>query len=177
MPLHYAFWFDYRLELKDEIHQPKVVNLEQYSFAKDIVVYNLKEQNQETVLVLRNKVYDMLLDDMKIPKPYIFHPQNPAGEIRIDNCFRIGKSKPNTTRPVIVSLLTQIGKQVIMDRNYIKNLTSSSKVRLTHRYQSEMRERREAQLDTFKLLRDQKKDTNETVHLVNDKILVKGIQS
>ena len=142
-----------RLQVKSEIHHQQTVKLEQFSFSKDIVMYNVKESNPESILDLRNKIYNIFLNNMNIPKAYIFHPTNATGEIRIDNCYRIGKKKTNNTRPVIVTLLTQIGKQVVMDRGYIKNLTKSSTVRITHRYQSEIRERREVQVGTLKSLK------------------------
>ena len=86
-----------RLEVKDEIQHQKTIRLEQYSFSKDIVIYNLKESSAESILDLRNKIYNIFLDNMKIPKAYIFHSTNPTGEIRIDNCYRIGKKKTNTS--------------------------------------------------------------------------------
>lgn len=146
-----------KLEHKNEIHHQKVVNLEQHSFSKDVVVYNLKENNQETILTLINNIYNIIIDDMKIAKHHVFHPLNPAGEIRIDNCFRIGKRNTNTPRPVIVSFLMQIRKKIVINRSYTKNLSSASKVKISNRYLSEMREKRSVQLDTFKTIQNQKK--------------------
>ena len=106
----------------------------------------------------------------------IFHPRNPSGEIRIDNCFRIGKKLVDKQRPVIVSLLTQIGKQILMNTVPLKNLTKSSKVRIANRYQSEVREKREVQVDTLKSLRVSRKSTGERINLVKDKILINNKQ-
>ena len=108
---------------------------------------------------------------MQIPRGSIFHPRNPGGEVRIDNCYRVGKKNQTYPRPVIVTMLTQIAKQIITDRTYLKNLTQSSKIRITQRYQSEIRERRQTQVDTFKTLKEQRKETGERINLVNDKIM------
>lgn len=149
-----------RLEDKEESTHQKIINIEQYGFSKDVVIYNLPESNPETSTQLTSNIYNLLHKDMQMPLTNIFHPRNPGGEIRIDNCFRIGKKNPAYPRPVVLSLLTQIGKKIIMDRTFTKNL-SNSKIRITHRYQTEIRERRETQMATFRTLKQERKDNGE----------------
>ena len=161
-----------RLEQKEEHTHDKIVKLEQHSFSKDIVIYNLPESQPETIIQLRNKIYDLFNLQMLIPLEYIFSLRNPGGEVRIENCFRLGKTTPNKARPVIVSLLTHIGKQIVTDKVFVKNLTKTTKTRIAQRYQSEIREKRETLVSTLKSLRDDKKNKNERINLVNDKILV-----
>ena len=69
-----------RLEHQKEEHHQKMVKLEQFSFAKDIVIYNMRESNPESVLDLRNKVYELFHSGMQIPKANLFHPLNPRGK-------------------------------------------------------------------------------------------------
>lgn len=160
-----------RLEKQKEDHHQKLITIEQHSFAKDVVMYNLEESNPESIIDLRSKIYDTFLNTMHIPLANIFHPRNPGAEIRIDNCFRIGKKVANKPRPVIISFLTLFGKQLAMDRKFTKNL-SSTKLRIANRFQSEVRERREVQVQTLRSLRDSRKETGDRIHLVNDKILI-----
>ena len=161
-----------RLEQKEEHTHDKIVKLEQHSFSKDIVIYNLPESKPETIIQLRNKIYDLFTLQMQIPREYIFNLRNPGGEVRIDNCFRLGKPTPNKARPVIVCLLTHIGKQIVTDKIFVRNLTNSSKTRIAQRYQSEIREKRETLVSTLKSLRSDKKNKDDRINLVNDKILV-----
>ena len=152
-----------------------MVKLEQYSFSKDIVIYNLVDSNQgtpESIIQLRNKIYDMFNNQMQIPRDYIYSPRNLNGEIRIDNCYRLGKQTSNSVRPVIVSLLTHIGKQMVLDKTFLKNLTQGSKVRITQRYQAEIREKRQTLVSTLKSMKEDKKNKGQRINLVNDKIMV-----
>ena len=148
------------------------MKLEQHSFSKDIVIYNLPESKPETLIQLRNKIFDVFTQQMHIPREYIFNLRNPGDEVRIDNCFRLGKPTPNKARPVIVCLLTHIAKQIVTDKVFVRNLTQSSKIRIAQRYQSEIREKRESLVSTLKSLRDDKKNKDDRINLVNDKILV-----
>lgn len=165
-----------RLEHKEEAQHQKIVRLEQHSFRKDIVIYNFPESQQESTSNLTNSVYQFFNKTMHVHTDLLFHPRNPGGEVRIDNCFRLGKRTANKTRPVIVSLLTQLAKQTIMDKKYISVLTKNSKIRITHRYQSEIRERREAQVDSFKTLKTERKETNDKINLVEDKIIINNVR-
>ena len=164
-----------RLEDKEECNLQKIINIEQYGFSKDVVIYNLPESNPESTIQLTSNIYNLFHKNMQIPLANIFHPRNPGGEIRIDNCFRIGKKNPAYPRPIVLSLLTQLGKKFIIDRTYTKNL-SKSKIRITHRYQSEIRERRDTQMTTFRALKQERKDNGEKINLINDKIMVNNVQ-
>ena len=62
-----------------------------------------------------------------------------------------------------------------MDRTFTKNL-SNSKIRITHRYQTEIRERRETQMATFRTLKQERKDNGEKINLINDKIMINNVQ-
>lgn len=165
-----------RLEHKEEAQHHKIVRLEQHSFSKDIVIYNFPETQQESTSNLSHSLYQFFNSTMHVHTDLLFHPRNPGGEVRIDNCFRLGKRNAKKTRPVIVSFLTQLAKQTIMDRKYISVLTKNSKTRITHRYQSEIRERREAQLDSFKTLKTERKETNDKINLVEDKIMINNVR-
>ena len=56
-----------RLEQQKEDQHQKLIDIEQYSFSKDIVLYNLEESNPESTTDLTNKIYNLFHTSMQIP--------------------------------------------------------------------------------------------------------------
>ena len=59
-------------------------------------------------------------------------------------------------------------------RNYTKNLVEPLRVRVSERYPSVIKERRQKQISTLKELREQYEDTDTKVSLRKDEIFVDG---
>lgn len=164
-----------RLQSNQKRLEQKVLSLEERDMRKSVVFYNIAEIENETLIKLRNRVYNVFLHEMQIPKEFIYSPHNLFGELRIDFCRRVGRFNPKSPRPVVVDILTRMGKDIVLDRRFIKALRNSpDKIRISENYPSEIRERRAAQIDTLKLVRTQKENIKAKVVLVSDKITING---
>ena len=71
--------------------QLRLVHNEYREMQDRLVFYYLPDQKKETPQTLKVMLYQLIHNDMGIPQNQIFHSTNPAGEIRIDYCHRIGK--------------------------------------------------------------------------------------
>lgn len=92
------------LERHTKLHQ-RVIDCEYREMQKSLVFYNIPDQLKETPQTLKHMMYKLLYSDMGIPQDLIFQSTNPAADIRIDICHRIGKPNPKGGRPSILVLV------------------------------------------------------------------------
>ena len=151
----------------------QLTKLEQNQMDNSIVFYNVPYHPNENIKSLSTAIYKIMLNDMSIPAEDIFH-SDPYGEIRIDNVYRMGKGQKDKPAPVVVRLLTKIGKVMVQTKPYIDNLKKQSKIRISELYPATTREKRAAQLDAFKQIKEDHKHSNDKIFLVKDKIMKNG---
>lgn len=163
-----------RLEFKNEKLEEKLHSFESRTYEKDIMFYNIADNQDETQTELKETVYNLFGETMKIPQRDLFSRTNPAGEIRLDTVNRIGKFRGGNSRPVIASFVTKTGRNIAFSRKYVSNLSlDSGTVRAAEHYPAITKEKRQAQIPTLKLLKTS--HTNDKVILAKDKILINGI--
>lgn len=162
-----------RLELKNQQLEDKLLAQESKMYEKDLMFYNLADSGDETNQDLKNTLFTVMRDAMKIPLTDLFHRNNTAGEIRIDTVNRIGKFRTGKTRPVTVTFTTKSGRYLVYSKKYTTSLKESlPTARVAEHYPSIIREKRQTQT---KHLIDLRK-TNNNVKLVKDKIYVNNTE-
>ena len=155
-----------RMSIKITTLRDKCEDLHLRSMNRNILIYNMKEQQGEDIYAV---VYDVFSKKLKIPDSYIHSERNPTAPVQVDIAHCIGKPG-NRVRPIVVQLVLQHGKELVF--RYVKNLKGMD-ISITEQLPPEMRERREVQLNHFKHLRDQyKHDSNKRVRLIRDKLFV-----
>ena len=128
--------------------QLRLVHNEYREMQDRLVFYNIPDQKKETPQTLKVMLYQLINNDMGVPLNQIFHSTNPAGEIRIDYCHRIGKPTPQGGRPIVVKFVTKAGRDIVYDPKYIKNL-KTKEVKISEQYPAEIREKRSALIPTL----------------------------
>ena len=155
-----------RMNLKIATLRDKCEDLHLRSMSRNILIYNIKEQEHEDIYAV---VYDVLSNKLKIPDNYIHSERNPTAPVQVDIAHRIGKPG-HRVRPIVVQLVLRRGKELIF--RYVKNLKDMD-ISISEQLPPEMRERREVQFSHFKHLRDQyKHDSSKRVRLTRDKLFV-----
>ena len=109
---------------------------------------------------------------MHIPDQHIYSQTNTLGEVRIDTAMRLGKYRSGKSKPVTVSFVTKSGRNLVYSRTYTANLKEPCKVRVSERYPTIIKEKRQMQIDSLKTFKTTYKDTIIKVVLSKDKILV-----
>ena len=79
--------------------------------------YIIADNADETQIELKETVYNLMRETMKIPKRDLFSRMNPSGEIRLDTVNRIGKFRGGNSRPFIASFVTKTGRVSHCPRN------------------------------------------------------------
>ena len=163
-----------RLEMKNVEMKQKLLDMECREMSRNLMFYNVPEHQNETQMTLRDKIYQIILENMSVPRNLVFTPDNPSGEIRIDTIHRVGKFARGKERPIVVKFLTQFGRDQLMSKNHLDELRKSSrnKVRISEQFPPEIKERRSSQIEKLKALREEHKDTNMKITLIKDKISV-----
>lgn len=163
-----------RLERKNQHLEEKLISYETKMMEKDLMFYNVRDNQDETYVDLKDKIFKVLRDDMKIPSIEIYSKNNMGGEIRPDTITRIGKFSLGKRRPVVVSFVTKSGRNLVYSRLYTSNLKQPIKVRVSENYPAITREKRKAQIETLKSIKNTFKNTSTRVVMSKDKILVNG---
>ena len=143
----------------------KLVELEWREMRQNLVFYNIEEKQNENI---RELIPQILTDTLEIPPHLISNLENNRGAIAIDIVHRLGRKVPGKNRPTVVRFTTRAGKDIVL--SYSKKKKTSVKV--AEQYPPEMKERRTAQIDALKNYREIHKDSNTSVKLVKDKLLV-----
>ena len=154
------------LEKQIDKTKTKLGELEWKALQKDIVLYNLPEDQKTD----REMLIEFLTEHLKLSQHAIHSAENAKGSIQIDTTLRIGRKIKEKARPLIVSFALLSSKKIIMEQ--YRKLQLSSPVRITDHYPSEMREKRSVQKDTLKKYRDIYRNSDKTVKLVKDKLIV-----
>ena len=164
-----------RLESKNRQLEEKLITQELKTYEKDLMFYNVKDSQHETFTSLKDTIYSVISDDMHIPSQHICSQTNVLGEVRIDTASRLGKYRVGKSRPVIVNFLTKSGRNIVYSRTYTVNLKEPCKVRISERYPTIVKEKRQTQIEKLKSIKATYKDTPKKVVLSKDKILVDGV--
>lgn len=157
----------------DEL-EDKLTSYQQKDFEHDLVLYNMTEPQHENDHTLKMAFYKFFTDIMMIPQDIIFSRDNPAGEIRIDAVVRQGKYIKDKSRPVIVTFLTRTGRNLVYSKQYTKHLANLIRVRVAEHYPSISKEKRQAQIEILKNLREDPNNKDSVISLRKDKIYVNG---
>ena len=168
-----------RLELKNAKLEEKVLSLEGQLYQKDLVFYNVDDRLMETDYDLKQTLYQIMKETMKIPELSLFSKNNPCGEIRLDTVSRIGRHKPNNKRPVMASFVTRSGRNLVNSRVYTANLKNpTTRIRIAEHFPTITKERRHVQIKKHLVqLRAAHKDTTNRITLNKDKILLNGVET
>ena len=152
-----------KLEKKVEALSAKLEDQEWREMRDSMVFYNVEEAKGENC---QHVVEKFLTKEMNVPGEFIYSPGNLAGEVRIDIAHRMGK--PGThPRPLVTKFVTRQGKDFVM--RHAKNLRGKKYSVMP----SKMKERRSAQSDTLKQLRE--KHPNKKTHnirFIKDKLMI-----
>ena len=137
---------------------------------ENLVFHNIEESRGEDC---EKVLLDFLKENMNIAVCDIYSKENVTGEIRIDIAHRLGKKNSRqTSRPIVVKFLTRKGKEMVLRHG--KNL-KGLRYFVSEQMPSTMRERRSAQNDRFKELRQNNPDRNSNkIHFVKDQLLHNG---
>ena len=92
---------------------------------KSIVFYNVEHKHNENIRSLVKTIYDIFTETMKIPASDVFSEVNPTGEVRIDSVYRMGNKQEGKPKPIVVKLLTKIGKMIVQSKTYTQNLAKN----------------------------------------------------
>lgn len=165
-----------RLEERESALKDRLLEAELKEMKSNLVFYNLPETKNQSALELRNALYNLFVNTMKIPAEYVFNsPKNHGGEIRIDHAYRMGRFDPGRRRPVVVRFVTVTGKEWVLSKTYTVKLKELPQpVRVSEQFPSEIKERRMAQIDTLKNLKLTHKESGEKIVIVKDKIKING---
>ena len=163
-----------RVEMKHDKLEDQLLSLETNQYQKDLMFYNVEDKAIETELDLQKIVYGIIGDTMKVPLHHIFSRINPTGEIRLDSVMRMGKYRANNTRPIVATFLTKTGKNLVYSKPHIALLKNPIRIRISERFPTIIKERRQAQTKHLKALRDTYEEKTTKVTLKKDKIFVNG---
>ena len=159
-----------RLEREVQKLSAKVEDLQWRDMRDNLVFTKIPEQGDDCEHLIMN----FLQDEMLIPQEYIYSTHNLGGEIRIDVAHRMGRRsfKAPNPRPIVVKFVTRKGRDTVM--KYVKNLKGKG-FSVTDQLPPEMRERKMAQMDTLRKLRNDNQDkANNRIHFFKDKLLHNG---
>ena len=155
-----------KLERKVEVLSAKLEDLEWREIRDNLIFYNVEESNGENCRLVIEK---FLTEEMKVPRQLIYSAENLTGEVRIDVAHRIGRFTPKG-RPVVVKFVTRQGKEYVM--KHAKNL-KGKKFSVSEQLPSKMKERRQAQTDTLKQLRQSHPDKkSHNIRFMKDKLMI-----
>ena len=156
-----------KLTAKVSYLEAKLENVEIHSMKKNIVIYNMPEEMGEN---LYSKVEVFLSRNLQIPQDQLFSRDNPSAPVRIDISHRIGQ-KGGKPRPVVVSFVTQQGKDLVLSHS--KSLKSTP-FAISEQLPPSVHERRTAQISKMIKLRQEAKDSSssDSIKLVKDKLIV-----
>ena len=165
-----------RLECKNRQLEEKLLTQESRAYEKDLMFYNVRDSQNETFTSLKDTIYSIFKDDMHIPDQQICSKTNTLGEVRIDTAMRLGRYRAGKSRPVTVNFVTKSGRNIVYSRTYTANLKEPCKVRVSERYPTIVKEKRQMQIETLKSIKASYKNSTTKVVLSKDKILVDGQQ-
>lgn len=156
-----------KLSTKVAALESKLESVQTHSMKKNVVIYNLKEENGENCYAL---VEDFLANILQVPQDKMFSRENPCGPVRIDIAHRMGR-KGSKPRPLVVAFVTQQGKDIVLSHS---RKLRSTPFALSEQLPSSVRERRMAQVPTMTKLRQEAKDSDSpaSIKLVKDKLIV-----
>ena len=167
-----------RLELKNSKLEEKIISLESRLYERDLIFYNVEESPNETITDLKQSLYTIMTDKMKIPDALLFNRNNPCGEVRFDTVTRMGRFQQDRKRPVLVGFTSKSGRNTVLSRTYTANLINPTRVRIAEHFPTITKERRHVQIKNhLTQLRTAHQDTNNKVTLKQDKILLNGIEN
>ena len=130
--------------------------LEWESRNKNIVIFGLKENRNESKLEILNKVTKLFTE--ALGKKF--------GEQQIDNIYRFGKNKSN--RPVLIKFNNTIAKEIIIER---KKIFGKWKIRVEEDFCPEIREIRKRLVEH---MWRERRNGNHAI-LSKDKIVINGV--
>ena len=76
-------------------------------YEKDIMFNIIADNADETQIELKETVYNLMSETMKIPQRDLFNRTNPAGKICLDAVNPIGEFRGGNRIPVIASFVTK----------------------------------------------------------------------
>lgn len=165
-----------RLELKNLKLEEQILSLESTQYSKDLMFYNVDDENNESDQQLKNTIYDIIEHKMNVPAVIIFSRHNPAGDVRIDTVARIGRYRDDKTRPVLVTFFSKSGRNIVYSKPHLSKLKDTVKVRISEHFPTIIKERRQAQITHLKQLRDSHSETTNNIALNKDKIFINGVE-
>ena len=155
-----------KLEKKVEALSAKLEDLEWREMRDNAVFYNVEETKGESCKFAVEKI---LIEEMKIPEQDVYSAGNPTGEVRIDIAHRVGKPGLHP-RPIVATFVTRQGKDYVM--KHARNLRGK-KYSVSEQMPSKMKERRTAQYDTLKQLREKHPDRKtHNIRFIKDKLMI-----
>lgn len=156
-----------RLEREVERLSNKVEDLQWRDMQENIIFYNIPESIGENC---EDLIVSFLIDEMKIEVGNIYSKENPTGEVRIDVAHRMGKKMASSTkhRPIVVKFVTRKGKQYVM--KHARNLRGQQ-YGVSEQLPPQMRERKSAQYEEMKQLRQSNSELGHKIHFVKDKLM------
>ena len=168
-----------RMELKNAKLEEKVLSLESQLYQKDLVFYNVEDSLTESDQDLKQTLYHVMQQTMKVPGHLLFNRNNPCGEVRLDTVTRMGRYKLNNKRPVIATFVTRTGRNVINSRTFTANLKNpDTRIRIAEHFPTITKERRHVQIKNhLTQLRETHKDNTNRITINKDKILLNGVEN
>lgn len=154
-----------RLEMKNAHLEAKMSTLESKLYSRDLMFYNVPDVANETEINLINTVYHTIETVLKVPINQIYSAEYPTGEIRLDGAVRMGKFRQDSTRPIIATFLTKLGKNTVNSKLYTDNLKNPIKIRISEHFPTIVKERRQIQTKHLADLRETYKNTTTKVSL------------
>ena len=155
-----------RLESELEKVNKKLTEMEWREMRQNLVFYNIEELPDENSIDL---VTSLLQNSLSITTGSTSPLGNGSMHVEIDVAHRIGSKLTGKHRPMVVRFTTRKGKELVLTKARAKKMPH---VKVSEQYPSEMKERRDAQLDALKTYKDIHKDSTTKVKLVKDKLLV-----
>ena len=153
-----------RLECKLERTKKRIIEMEYREMRQNLVFYNVDENISENPKELMTSV---LQTNFGVSCETSNSEQS-QHNAEIDVAHRIGTKISGKTRPMVVRFTTRKWKELVL----AKSRTTKTSIKVSEQYPSEMKERRNAQLDSLKAYRDIHKDKGTKVTLVKDKLFV-----
>lgn len=164
-----------RLESKNQTLEDKLTEYETKLFEKDLMFFNINEEINESSQSLKEEMYIIFTNIMKMRENQIFSRTNPAGEVRIDTVTRIGKILRGRSRPVLVTFISKTARYIVYSRTHTSYLKSpTTTIRVAEHYPSIVKERRQLQIESLKNLRTTHENSDIVVTLKKDQILLDG---
>ena len=165
-----------RLELKNLKLEEQILSLESTHYSKDLMFYNVDDENNESEQQLKNTIYDIIEHTMNVPSIMVFNRHNPAGDVRIDTATRLGRYRDDKSRPVLVTFLSKSGRNIVYSKPHTSKLKDDIKIRISEHFPTIIKERRQTQIAHLKQLRDSNSETTNRISLNKDKIFINGIE-